>query len=475
MKGALMLAGSTSGVGKTTLASALCAALRQRGLTVQPFKVGPDYIDPGYLTEAAGRRCRNLDTWMMPAQRVRELFHHAAHDSDFAILEGVMGVFDGLGYDGPEGSSAEVAKLLDVPVVLVIDASKAARSVAALALGYQQFDPALRLAGFVLNRLGSDGHGQGVSRAVQDTTGLPVLGWLRSDETLNIPDRHLGLVPTEESGFGAKFHEHSAALFANAVDMDQLVTLAERKSPEKAPNKEPPVFAYVAPAESEPERPVIAVAQDEAFNFTYPENLDLLEAAGAQVAFFSPLRDRTLPTRTGAVMISGGFPEVHTERLAANDPMREALRTLPKRGVPIYAECGGLMYLTEAIVDSEGREHAMVGLLPGRSRMSARLKLGYRVATAARKSWLMPKGLCVRGHEFHYSEWEERPADLPSAFMVQSRRQPECVYEEGVCVDTIWASYVHLHFWSEPRLAVRFVEAARKGSTPTERTPEVLR
>jgi cobyrinic acid a,c-diamide synthase len=472
----LVIAGTHSGVGKTTLSVGLIAALRQRGLSVQPFKTGPDYIDPSYHALAAGRPCRSLDTWMVPPERVHALFAYAARDADVAIIEGVMGLYDGFGYEDEQGSTAQVAKLLDAPVLLVLDASRMARSAAALALGYQQFDLDLPLAGFILNRAGGESHGQGVATAIQQATGRPVLGWLPHDSALEIPERHLGLVPTAEPGRWQAYIQAAAGRVARHLDLDQLLTIARKVQPLTVPNPAAiPDSGQLTMASSEGGQrvgrlPVIAVAQDEAFSFIYPDNLDLLRTAGAEVVFFSPLRDTALPPGTAGVILSGGFPEFYAGQLAANSAIHQALRYAHSQGSPIYAECGGLMYLTQAIIDcptgvpsGEGRQHPMVGLLPGRSLMAGRLTLGYRLAQAAGDSWLLAAGETVRGHEFHYSLWQGRPGDLPPAYHLLAPNGQGDPQPEGACVSNLWASYVHLHFWSKPELAMRFVTACRQG------------
>jgi len=453
MAARLVIAGTHSGVGKTTLTAGVIAALRRRGLAVQPFKVGPDYIDPTYHALAAGRPCRNLDTWMVPPNGVRSLFARATCDADIAIIEGVMGLYDGADYDGETGCTAEAAKLLGAPVVVVLDASKMARSAGAVALGYQRFDKRAPLAGFIVNRVGGEGHGRGVAEAVTRATGLPVLGWLPREESLHVPERHLGLVPTCEPGRWDEFIGAAGDLAARQLDFDRLLAIARQAAPL-------PVTA-AAECRATEGRPVIGVARDEAFQFTYEDNLDLLRDAGAEIAFFSPLRDVALPPRTGAVILSGGFPEVYAEALAANRPMHGALRAAHRQGLPIYAECGGLMYLTQAILDGHGARHEMVGLLPGQSVMSRRLTLGYRLARSAGNSWLLPGGETVRGHEFHYSAWEDRPADVAPAWLLLPRTGEGDARPEGASLGSLRASYVHLHFAARPGLAERFVAAAR--------------
>src|ERR1051325_784088 len=318
----LVIAGTHSGVGKTTLVFALIAALRARGLSVQPFKVGPDYIDPSHHTLAAGRACRNLDTWMMPPERTKALFERVACDADVALIEGVMGLFDGLGYDDETGSTAQVAKLLDVPVLLVIDAGKIARSAAAVAQGFQRFDANFRLAGFIVNRVGSENHGRGVASAITAATGLPVLGWLPREESLHIPERHLGLIPSTEPGRWSEFAQAAGKSGAKSVDLDKVLELSARTDKETRRQGDKETLSTIPVSLS----PCLAVARDEAFHFCYEENLALLEEAGATLKFFSPLRDERLPEGTAGILLSGGFPEVFAERLSANTSMHQALR-----------------------------------------------------------------------------------------------------------------------------------------------------
>jgi cobyrinic acid a,c-diamide synthase len=450
MSGRLVIAGTHSGVGKTTITVGLIDALRRRGLAVAPFKVGPDYIDPSYHTLAAGRPCRNLDTWMLPPERVRSLFTRAAATADLALIEGVMGLYDGAGYEDDSGSTAEVAKLLDAPVVLVLDAGKLARSAAAVALGYQRFDISLKWAGFIVNRAGGESHGRGVAAAVERATGLPVLGWLPREAELAIPERHLGLIPTAEPGRWQEFTRAAGDAVVRSIDLDRLLGSWGRFS-----TCRPNGRLETCPTPSVR----IALAWDEAFHFTYEDNLDLLREAGAEIVPFSPLHDEALPPRTAGVLLGGGFPEVFASRLSANRAMHAALRDAHRRGLPLYAECGGLMYLTGAIRDSDGTAHPMVGLLPGCCAMGGRLTLGYRVARAAGSSWFLDEGETIRGHEFHYSVWHDRPADLPPAYSLLPRAGEGEARPEGARLGSLWASYVHVHFGAKPALAGRFVAA----------------
>jgi cobyrinic acid a,c-diamide synthase len=454
----LVIAGTHSGVGKTTLTAGIIVALRRRGLTVQPFKVGPDFIDPTYHSLAAGLACRNLDTWMLPPERVRTIFARAVRAVDVAIIEGVMGLYDGAGYDDEAGSTCEVAKLLSAPVFVVLDAWSMARSAGAVALGFQRFD-ALPLGGFIVNRVAGEEHGRGVASAIARATGLPVLGWLPREEVLRVPERHLGLVPTREPGRWLEFTEAAGDLVARHLDLDGLLASARRAPPLPAMQDADP--------QRSGDRAVIAVARDEAFHFTYEDNLELLRAAGARIVFFSPMRDAALPEGTAAVVLSGGFPEVYAQPLAANRALHTALRAAHRQGLPIYAECGGLMYLTQAIVDGDKRRHEMVGLLPGQCVMSGRLTLGYRVARSAGGSWFLGKGEAVRGHEFHYSAWDGRPDNLPPAYFLLPRSGTGEPRAEGARVGNLWASYLHVHLGAKPELASRFIDACHRPDAAT--------
>lgn len=446
----LLIGGTASGVGKTTLTAGLIAALRQHGLRVQPFKAGPDYIDPSYHTAAAGVPSRNLDSWMLPHTHLRDLFGRAAARADVAIVEGVMGIFDGYDATGEAGSSAEIAKLLGAPAVLVVDGSKMARSAGAMVLGYRQFDPALDLRGVIFNRVGSPRHFNLLAEATRRTTDVQVLGYLPRDEGLQIPERHLGLIPTAERGRLDGLIDALARRVAETVDLDSVLALA-RSAPPLA-SDESPLF----PAEPQPARTAIALASDQAFSFYYDDSLDLLRAWGAEIVPFSPLRDRALPAGVGGVYIGGGFPEVYAEGLAANEAMLGELRHAHASGLPIYAECGGLMYLSQGITTFEGQRYPMAGLVPAWSVMQGRrVSLGYASARALRSTLVAKEGDLLRGHEFHWSKLDhDLPADH-APYRVENRGDRL----EGFTQGRLLASYVHLHFGSDARLAPRLVAA----------------
>lgn len=448
----LVIAAPTSGSGKSTVAAGLMAAFARR-MTVQGYKVGPDYIDPMYHSAATRRPSRNLDTWMVSKAQVTTLFANGAAGADLAIIEGVMGLYDGFDALSEQGSTAEVAKLLGAPVILVIDVSLMARSAGAMALGYRQFDPNLNLAGVICNRVAGAAHAAWVKQAVEGV-GIPVLGCLPNAPDLTIPERHLGLYTTAGRGEEVqRFLSQAADLVEAHIDLEGLFSMACRANP--------------LPAEPLPARPAaaprvkIAVARDEAFCFYYQDNLDALEAAGAEICFFSPLRDAALPEDTAGVYFGGGYPELYAGQLAENRSMMASIWQAHRANRPIYAECGGLMYLTQEADDLQGQVFPMVGIVPGRVRMNNRLTMGYRQVTVRQPTLLLPAGQALRGHEFHYSEWVNAPGPDFSPYAITSRAGEEARLEGYTC-GSLLASYVHLHFLAHPDLARNFVNACRE-------------
>jgi cobyrinic acid a,c-diamide synthase len=468
----LIIAAPASGSGKTTLTAGLIGALRRRGLVVQPFKCGPDYIDPGYHALAAGRPCRNLDTWLLGRDATHWLFAHAGAGADLALIEGVMGLFDGFGALDDTGSTADVARLLEAPVVLAIDARGMARSAAALVDGFLRFDQHVRIGGVLLNRVGSARHAELCATAIAAHTGLPCFGYLPRRDELRLPERHLGLVTTVEAGPWATMLERVADTLAETCDLDGLLALA--RSAPTADILPPAPFAPPSARRDQP-GPLIAVAQDQAFSFTYPETRELLEAAGARVVSFSPMADPQLPPETAGVILSGGFPELYAEPLSRNTALHSALRAAHAAGLPIYAECGGLMYLTEALVDQQGRRWPMVGLLPGQSVMTERLTLGYRTVRVQQDGPLLSQGASVRGHEFHYSRWEGRPDRLQPAYTILPP-SGDAGPPEGAQLGSLIASYIHLHWLVQPDIAQCFVQSctdALQGYATSRTHPQV--
>ncbi len=450
----LLIAGTQSGVGKTTLTMGLIAALVRRGLRVQPFKAGPDYIDPTYHTLAAGRACRNFDTWMVAPARAVALYRRAAQNADVAIIEGVMGLFDGASYTGESGSSAEIAKMVGAPVLLVLDTGKMARSAGALAAGYLNFDPQLNIVGFIANRCGSENHFRGVKTAIETATDVRVVGWLPKNADLHIPERHLGLIPTNERGELTTFITRVADMVEQYFDVPQILSLMSEIHAAPTPDFH---------LDARPPSVTIAVARDAAFSFYYEDNLDLLRAAGAKITFFSPLTDSQLPPETAGIYFGGGFPELYAAQLAENTPLLAALRRAHAQAVPIYAECGGFMYLTETLIDLHGCAHRLGGLIPGVTRMQPKLAgLGYRLIEGAAGNFLLPAGASARGHEFHWSTWDVAPEKISPAWTIRARRNPAQSSPAGYARRNLVASYLHLHFAGNLQLAQNFIAACEK-------------
>ncbi len=451
----LVIAGTHSGVGKTTATLAIMAALREQGRRVQPFKAGPDFIDPSHHQEASGRSSRNLDGWMLRTDVNRSIFAHAAADADISIIEGMMGLFDGSSPVHDVGSTAELAKQLSAPVLLVVDGSAMARSAAAMVAGYARFDPALRVAGVLFNRVTSDGHYQMLKAAVEQEADVTSVGYLRPDPAMAIPDRYLGLVMAMEQG-GGQLYRRLAKAALQTVDLDRIEGLAHacRALPET-------VYPSVITDRDRMVR--IGVAQDQAFCFYYPDNLELLEAAGAEIVKFSPLNDHVLPA-VEMLYLGGGYPELHGAALAKNVAIRATIKRFADQGGMIYAECGGLMYLTESIRDCDGHSHDMVGIFPAEAVMKkAGLTLGYRTVECSRRCILGDIGASARGHEFHYSTLVARgPLQYACAL-----RDAEGLSkgQDGLMKGNVLALYTHLHFASQPEMAASLVESARRAAS----------
>lgn len=448
----LCLAGTHSGCGKTTFSLGLMAALIERGLAVQPFKVGPDFIDPGHHRRITGRDSHNLDGWIMNPGQNREIFARYTHDADAAVVEGVMGLFDGFSGAEESGSTAQMAKWLGLPVVLVIDARSMARSAAALALGFSRFERALPLRGVVFNRVGSPGHARMLREAMAAVPELTVFGCLPREADLEIPARHLGLVTDEDLRPADQEIARLGQWVAQNLDLDLLLSAAEETGAGEIPLEPPPAATPVR----------IAVARDEAFCFYYGENLRLLSEAGALLVPFSPIRSRHLPEGIKGLILGGGYPELHCRALAENHTMRDSVRAFARDGGPIYAECGGFMYLTEKIRDLEGTAYPMAGVFPFASRMEPRLKsLGYREAVTRAGTILGPAGTRVRGHEFHYSHIEGLAQGADCVYSLTDRRASG-PREEGFLTGRVLGSYVHLHWGSNPGVARNFVDYCRQ-------------
>jgi cobyrinic acid a,c-diamide synthase len=455
VKKGVLIAGTHSGVGKTTVTLAILEALVRRGMSVQSFKVGPDYLDPAFHEMTTGRPSRNLDGWMMGKPSVLNSFDQNSRDADFSVVEGVMGLFDGLRGRTEEGSSAQIAKWLSLPVVLVLDAKGLARTAGALVLGIQLFDPRLRIQGVIFNRIGSQNHLDILKESVESTCKIKVLGGIPAESSISIPERHLGLVQAREC-LTLSIRTRLAELAEKHLDLEHLLETEILSDGRPFPSE-------LKVIKTKP-KCKIAVARDEAFNFYYQDNLDLLENAGAKLVFFSPLHDPLIPEADSLYFV-GGYPELHTLSLSQNSSMLASLQGFAKRGGPIYGECGGLMYFSKTIETVDGKIFPMAGLLPVRVKMGRKLKaLGYREVVSRADNLLFQKGDRAKGHEYHYSEWFEEsdgglPEQWPLAYHLFRGGETSELKEEGFAKGSVLASYIHLHFASYPDLAARWISA----------------
>lgn len=448
-----ILAAAASGSGKTTVAMGLAALLSAR-MSVACFKVGPDYIDPAYVGAGAKTVASNLDGWLLSELNVKDLFCRRSAGADVVVVEGVMGLFDGRGI-GDAGSTAQIAKLLKIPVILVVDASGAGRSLAALTAGFKNFDPDVQIAGVVLNRVGGERHARLAKEPIELEAGVPVLGWLERNEDLTMASRHLGLA----QGTAAELERAAAGIareLERNLDVDRLLAIART-----APNLQFDTEERALPCG---EKVKIGVARDDAFSFYYRENFETLEALGARTVFFSPLRDKGLPQGVRGLYFGGGWPELHARTLAGNKSMLCSIRDAGEAGMPIYAECGGLTYLTRSI-SYDGHAWSMVGLLPASAKvMEKRQGLGYREARFHSETIMGGPGMAVRGHEFHWSvvEKDEKVVGPPSAGGFTDAYVYENGAREGFASKNVLASYLHVNWLGQPHLAEAFVDACRE-------------
>ncbi|MGR6546231.1 cobyrinate a,c-diamide synthase [Paenibacillus tundrae] len=504
----LIIAGTGSGAGKTTVTLGLMKALAERGLRVQGFKCGPDYIDPTYHTAVTGRASRNLDAWMTSPEYVCHTFVQAADGQDISIIEGVMGLYDGKDPLSNTGSTAEIAMVTQTPVILVVDVRSMARSAAAIVLGFQQLEPELNIAGVIVNRCGSAGHYQIVKKAIEQMCDIPVVGWLKREDDMSIPERHLGLVPAIERGELDPLFQRAADALREGADLDLILRIAGAAPPleskslvseleEQQLSDDEKRSQSVHPSEQdqyqqEPQqqlmthqnqqdhqeknehqqhqerqndqqhqiRPVIAIARDAAFNFYYPDNLELLEEAGAKLTYFSPIAGEGIPADADSIYLGGGFPEEFAEAIASNHLFLEGLRQAARQHMPVFAECGGYMVLAETLTDRQGVTFNMAGIVPAHVQMqTTRAALGYREASAVQDSFLLEKGDILRGHEFHYSTMTYHDSDTISyAYETKGMRG---LKPEGYNSGHILAGYTHVHLGSNPAVTNRWVEHCR--------------
>jgi cobyrinic acid a,c-diamide synthase len=459
---ALIVAGTGSGVGKTTVTLGIMGAFQRSGFSVQPFKAGPDYIDPGYHGALRGRPSYNLDTWMMGVSGVRSTFSKVSAGADVAVVEGVMGLFDGRG-EGDEGSTAHLAKVLKAPVLLVVNGAKMARSAGAIISGFEGFDPGVKIRWVVFNNVGSAAHYDLLKRSLKKGSKVEVLGFLPRDAALATPERHLGLV-TQSDIKGGRWREFLKRLndaVESGIDMAPLLRSLSlpptMKTAKKAP---PPRRAVAGPPKGGGGRVRIAVAKDRAFSFYYQENLDILSELGAELVPVSPMRRKGLPANVSGLYLGGGYPELYGGDLEANSSFRRDVRAAARAGLPIYAECGGLMYLGRSIRDLSGAGFKMAGVFPWTVRMTGKRKaLGYREVVAVKGWGGLKGGLRIRGHEFHYSEMMQRPpSSIKRAFSFATGPNGT---GDGYLYKNTMASYTHLHFGSNIEFAKGFVDMCR--------------
>jgi len=456
-----VIAGTHSGCGKTSVSLGLMAALSRRGMRVQPFKCGPDFIDPGHHALACARDGKpvpshNLDGWMLDEATNVDIFHRYAAEADIAVAEGVMGLFDGISGTTDDGSTAQMAKILDLPVILVVDARSMARSAAALVSGYANFDPDVTIAGIIFNRVGSPNHRDILMEAMSVFPEIPVLGCMGRDENISTPSRHLGLVTAEGNEPDMDRYQRLADWVEQGLDLDTFMNALPEI--EATPPFEPvPQMGTVT----------IGVARDEAFCFYYEENLRLLREAGARLVEFSPINDPRLPDNIDGLYLGGGYPELFAFELGQNNKLRREIKAFCESGKPVYAECGGFMYLMSDIITDRGR-YAMAGVYPFRAEMGQRFRaLGYREVTTKNATMIGPTGISARGHEFHYSSIQQ-DADLSNTTTVyaMSGRKGFIDAPEGFINGNTLGSYVHLHFASCPEIPAAFIQACKDAIAP---------
>lgn len=444
----VVIAGVQSGVGKTTISIGLMGALKRRGFKVQGFKVGPDFIDPSYHTMVTGRESRNLDSWMLGKRRLLELFMLAMRDSDIGVIEGVMGLFDGFSGTNETGSTMQISKFLKAPIILIIDVWGMSRSAAAIALGFKKMIGKMPLA-IILNRVGGKIHEEWVRDAIKEVVDAQVIGAIPWNPEIKLPERHLGLIPAVEAK-PIETLNMIVNFVGQHVDLDKVIEIA-RSAPEIS---EYNVF------KSKEKIVKIAVAFDEAFNFYYKDGLEALERLGAEIIFFSPIHDKTLPDDINGLYIGGGFPEIFAKQLEENQSMRESVKKRAEDGMPILAECGGLMYLTNYITDLNGKKYRMVGLLDAETLMTRKLHLNYTFAEVVENNPIVPRNIRVKGHEFHYSEIINVPRDIKMVYRMIIGNGIINKMDGWLEYSTV-ASYMHMHLASNLRIPMKFISSSK--------------
>ncbi len=448
-----MVAGTNSGVGKTTVTLGIMSALVKKGIKVQGFKSGPDYIDPSHHTFVTGKASRNLDTWVMDNNTCRELFERSAVKSDISVIEGVMGLYDGSIDSTGHGSSAHLAKILQAPVILVINAKGLAQSAGAIVKGFIEFDKDIKLSGVIVNNTASHNHYNCIKKSIEDNCSTTVLGYLKKDIYVDIPERHLGLVPSEENRKNSALYEKLGKMVLETVDIDKLLKVAN--SVDVFPDYDKLIFHDY----HDKLNVTLAIAKDNAFCFYYQDDIDLFEAMGATIKYFSPLNDRSVPDDVNGIFLGGGFPELNAEKLMENENMMNSILDSHKQGTIIYGECGGMMYLLEKLIDCDGRSFKMCRVLKGTSKMeNGRQGLGYIIADVVSDNIICKRGDSFRAHEFHWSKLMDIPDD--NVFAYNTRKSNGKKYGfDGLLNKNVLASYSHVHFSSNPKLAKSFLSA----------------
>lgn len=456
MSNRIVLAGTSSNVGKTSITIGIMAALIKRGYDVQPFKVGPDYIDPAFHTYITGRKSRNLDFFMMGEEGIKYSFVKNSRNADISVIEGVMGMYDGASTQKNAGSTAHVSKLIDAPVILVIDGSGISASAAAMVKGYQTYDPLVKLAGVIVNKVSGDHHYQLIKTAIERELGIPCLGYFKKNDQIQLGSRHLGLVPAGELQELNDKVEELTEMALETIELDQIIKLSEVP------------LNFTANTESELKsidvQVRIGIAKDQAFNFYYQDNLDILESLGAELVEFSPVSDEKLPEDLHGIIFGGGFPEVFADRIKDNKVMMTQLKELINNGIPTYAECGGFMFLNQKIINFEKEAFEMLGVFEGYSEMTKRLqRFGYVDVELNKDVIVGQKGWNFKGHEFHRSIVsgidEER-----YAYTVRKIRDGKLLKEWkcGASTNNVLGAYAHIHFYSCPDMPVYFVQQCKK-------------
>lgn len=452
----LVIGGTQSGVGKTTISIGIMLAMTKRGLSVQPYKVGPDYIDSAFHTFVTGNKSRNLDSWMLDKEVINEIFIKNSSQKDISIIEGVMGFYDGYGIEKDMGSTAHVSKILQSPVILVIDGKGISSSAAAQVLGYKLYDKDVNIKGIIINNVSGERHYELLKRAIEEYTGIKCVGYLNKNINIELGSRHLGLIPSIELTNLNKKLEELVTMIEKTIEIDNLIEIS-KKAP-KIDNICKNEFKLIY------EKVNIGIALDKAFNFYYQDNLDLLKEMGANLIYFSPLKDKNLPQNLHGIYIGGGFPEVFAKELEKNKEMTYEIKSASDKGMPIYAECGGLMYLCKSIIDFEGKNYEMVGIFNAKARMTKRLqRFGYVYVNIKRTCSIASKSVRIKAHEFHRSILEET-ACCEYVYQVNKIREGkiEKRWQCGLVKNNTLAAYPHIHFYSNKELAKDFIYSCKR-------------